>query len=270
MAVTVHPSIGASDGLHDRCVVYDSSTQLSVSVTYNGSPATISDTTVRIAQGGTVVSLTPSVSGGVISYTVTPSNLAAIGCSSVDTTFQVTVETTVSGYPNVVRWFERIYVTPALPMCPVSHSDIIATYAELGDTDNMPDGATTWDTQIQLSWRAIWNTVNRQQVGQQVHRIVHQQALFELVRHRALGDIAQYLVATRAATSTIRGGSDSYWSGIMRFHRESEVAEWAQVKAAFRDGSVSTTGDEIRTTTRTVKASHSFAGRTVPAATGYL
>lgn len=270
MAVQVHPSIGASDGLHDRCVVFDSSTQLSVTCAFNGSPATISAATVTAVHSGTSVTLASSVASGVITYTVTLANLVTLGCTSIDSTFQVTVEATVTGYPNVVRWFERIYVTPALPLCPVSHSDVTASYAELGDTDNMPDGATTWDTLIQASWRAVWNTVNRQQVGLQVHRIVHQQALFEIVRHRALGDISQYLVATRAATATVRGGSDSYWSGIMRYHREAEVAEWANVKAAFRDGTVDSIGKEQSTVTRSLKQPHSFSGRTSPSHTGYL
>jgi hypothetical protein len=155
-------------------------------------------------------------------------------------------------------------------MCPVSHADVIASYAELGSVDNMPDGETTWDTMIQASWRSIWNALSRQGVGQQVHRIVHQQVLFELVRHRVLGDIALYLVATRAATQTVRGGSDSYWTGIMRYHRESEVAELTQVKAAFRVGSVGTNGDEIQTVTASVKQPHSFAGRSKPSHAGYL
>lgn len=270
MSIVKHPTIGAADGLNCRAVLADSTTQLSIHVTYDGANATLSSVTVQAATGDTIVTLTHSVSAGVITYSVTPANLEALGLTKPGDTFEVSVQCSVAGYTNLVRWKERIYVSHMIVLCPVDHAHVVEQYAELSDVDNMPAGETTWDSRIAMVWRATWNELERTKQGVAMHRVVDPQSLYALVLHRVLHSIAMYLAVTRVSTQTVRGGSDSYWSGVAEFHKREATTELEQLKLTYREGYGETFQTETNPSVRAAKPPFSFAGNARPASTGRL
>lgn len=246
-------SIGTFDGFSTREVLFDSNTSLDIRVQLDGSNVTPTSSSLYIANGAQVQSISTTNGSGIVTATITTADLHAIGITlwaSFKGSWQVTIP---DGSGSLTKRFvEVLWIAPE-EVCPsLQYSDITNTYSELALSQSIPSGQTSWWYMAELSWRELRNWIDSQTDDRRIWKAENTQAFRQLHLEWTLMKIADY--------QNSRIQNSKIWADRAEYHRKEVERLKTSTSAWYAQGVVASWGQAPLKNRQTVQAPRFWTG----------